>query len=516
MADQSRSRNVGKNVVVGFAAQIVILLLSFIGRTIFVKYLGVDYLGINGLYSNVLSVLSLAELGIGNVMAFSLYKPIADKNKDTIAVLLHYFRKLYGYIAISITVIGLLTIPFLKYIIQSELNQQELIIFYIIFLLNSAISYNVAHKTACITAHQELYVIKKINVITSIIVHILQIAVLIIFRNYYTYLLVLLFNTLLSNYLIGRAANTRYPYIMNKKNVKATITRDLIDLIEKNVKATFIYKVGTTIVNSTDNILISAMIGTTWVGYYSNYYMVVKAVQEYLGIIITSLIPSIGNLNSEGNADKSREVFFILIFLFHWSAAFGGISFYLLFGDLIPIWLGSEYVLEPLVTFAIAFNFYIINAVNPVWMYRETMGLFTKVKYLMLGTAILNLLFSIILGRLMGLAGILLATAIARIMTIVCYEPKILFQMRLGGGLRRYWGTQFKYLGLTIISFAACYWLSMLFPHSLIGMVAKGFIFFMVTIIVFIAGAFRTRELSKLVDQTKYFIARMRKRSLNM
>jgi len=505
--NSSRSRNVGINVVAGFASQILILLLAFIGRTIFLRYLSVDYLGVNGLYNNVLSVLSLAELGIGNVMAFSLYKPVADKDEDAIAALQHYFKKLYNYIAISIAIIGLLLIPFLKYIIESELPQQDLINYYLFFLFNSVASYFVAHKTACITAHQDLYVIKKINVITSLMSLVLQISVLVIFRNYYAYILISVFITLLNNCLIDRAANTRYPYI--NKDIKTAIPKDLI---KQNVKATFVYKIGTTIVNSTDNILISAMIGTAWVGYYSNYYMVVTAVQSYLGIIITSLIPSIGNLNYEENMEKPKEVFFFLILFFHWCAAFCSISFFLLFGDLISIWLGPKYVLEPIVVFAIAFNFYISNVANPVWMFRETMGLFTKVKYLLLSTAIVNLVLSIVLGKLLGIAGILLATAASRMLTHIWYEPKILFHEKLGGGLRRYWGTQFKYLALTIISFAICYWLSLLLPHTIRTMVAKGLIYMAVTIIVFICGSFRSQEFSQLLGYAKIFIMRIQKR----
>lgn len=495
----SRSRNVGINTAAGFFAQILILLLSFTGRTIFLRYLSVDYLGINGLYSNVLSVLSLAELGIGNVMAFSLYKPVAAGEEDIIVALLRYFKKLYTYVALGVTVIGLLLIPFLQYVIQSELDQRDLVIYYLLFLLNSVASYFVAHKTACITAYQDLYVLKNINVISLIIAYVVQIIMLIIFHNYYIYVSVSVLSTLLNNYLISRAANKRYPYI-NRKDIVATIPQNFI---WQNVKATFLYKIGTTIVNNTDNILISAMIGTAWVGYYSNYYMVVAAIQAYLGIVITSLLPSIGNLNAEADKGKSKDMFFVTLLFFHWCAAFGSISIFLLFGDLIPIWLGTKYVLKPLVVFAISLNFYITNCVNPIWMFRETMGLFTKVKYLMLATAILNLVLSVALGEVLGLAGILLATAIARILTHIWYEPKILFREKLGGGLRRYWETQFRYLLLTVISGTLCYWVSLLFTHTLLTMVVKGLMFFCIITIIFMIGSFHSQELLQFFGYIK-------------
>ncbi len=507
MANKSRTKNVGINVAAGFASQVFILLLSFIGRTVFLRYLSVDYLGVNGLYSNVLSVLSLAELGVGNVMAFSLYKPIADRDEEKIACLLCSFKKMYILIAAGITVIGLMIIPFLKFIIQSKLSQSDLIIYYLIFLSSSAASYLAAHKTACITAHQDLFVIKKINIITSIIIHVLQIALLIAFRSYVLYISASVLSALLNNALVSKAMKKRYPSLIGKSR-KASLPNSLIS---QNVRSTFIYKIGTTIVNNTDNILISTMIGTVWVGYYSNYYMVVLAVQAYLSIIITSLIPSIGSLNAEENAKKSSDLFFVLLLFFHWCAAFGGISFYLLFGDLIPLWLGSKYVLEPSVVFAIALNFYLTNSVNPVWMFRETMGLFTRVKYLMLSTAVLNLVFSVILGKIYGMSGILFATAIARILTLFWFEPRILFGEKLSGGLRRYWETQIKYLMLTAISFALCYLISLRLPHTLPSMVAKGFIFMSVTIALFAAGSLRSKEFSELLDYAKIFYTKMGK-----
>ena len=322
MADNSRSKYVGINVAAGFASQVLLLLLSFLGRTVFLRYLSIDYLGVNGLYSQILTVLSLAELGIGNVMAYNLYKPIADGDKDKIRALLGSYKRLYLIIAAVITGIGLALVPFLKYIIQSELSQRELIIYYLIFLISTSASYLAAHKSACIKAHQEVYVTKKIDIISSLAIHALQIVLIVAFRNYTLYLSSRVLNALLSNFLVSRAVKKRYPSLIGKGK-KASLPDGMIN---ENVKATFLYKIGITILTKTDNILISAMIGTVWVGYYSNYYMVVLAVQAYVNIIISSLIPSIGNLNTEGNAEKSRGIFFALLLFFHWCAAYGGIS----------------------------------------------------------------------------------------------------------------------------------------------------------------------------------------------
>lgn len=498
MKASSRSVSSAKNMIIGFIAQLGLLILSFIGRTVFLHYLGIDYLGITGLYTSILSVLSLTELGLGNVILFSLYKPIANNDSRMISALLRYFKRLYTYIAFAIAAIGLLLIPFLKYIIQSELSDADLIKYYLILLTSSVLSYFVAHSTAEITARQELFVIKQINVVSSLAVNVLQIITLILWRNYYLYLALSIVSTLITNYLISRYSNTHYEHL--------TSHAESIDIpkfeIIKNIKSTFIYKVGVTLINYTDNILISAMIGTVWVGYYSNYSMVVSAIQMYFGIIITSVIPSIGNLNVENNSEKSRSTFFVLLLFFHWSAAFGAISFFFLFGDLIPLWLGSKYLLDTPVLIVICLNFYLSNAINPVWMYREATGLFSRVKYLMLTTAGFNLILSVFLGKLFGLAGILFATALSRILTVVWYEPKILFKEKLGGNVGQYWLTQFKYLLLSGISFVACYGITLFLSHSLIGMVLKALMFFVVSCIIFIIGSLKSNALKSLIGYT--------------
>jgi len=507
MADNSRSKNVGINVAAGLLAQILLLLLSFIGRTVFLKYLSVDYLGVNGIYSQILTVLSLAELGLGNVMAYSLYQPIAEGDEGRIRSLLGAFKRLYLIIAAVIMGIGLALVPFLKYIIQSKLGQRELIIYYLIFLLSTSASYLAAHKSACIKAHQEVYVTKKIDIISSLIIHALQIVLIVAFRNYTLYLSTLVLNALLNNFLVSRAVKKRYPRLLGKGEKVPLPER----MISDNIRATFLYKIGITALTKTDNILISAMIGTAWVGYYSNYYMVVRAVQAYIDIIISSLMPSIGNLNTEGNREKSLGIFFAMLLFFHWCAAYGGISLYLLFGDLIPLWLGPEYLLTSDTVLAIAFNFYIVNIVSPVWMFRETLGMFTRVKYLMLEAAALNIAFSIVLGKLFGIAGILFATALSRILTHIWYEPRILFGEKLGGGLWRYWRTQFKYMGLTAVSFALCYLISLYLPHTFLSMVAKGFIFMAVTLAVFAVGSYRSEEFIRLSEYAKFMLARLKR-----
>lgn len=499
--NNSRSKNALLNIVAGYISQIGILILSFIGRRIFLIYLSIDYLGVNGLYYNILSVLSLAEMGLGFVTQFFLYKPVAEGNMQLINSLLRYFRKLYIAIAGMVFTLGLLMIPFLGYIVNSKLPQNELIVFYIILLVNSCVSYFSAHNVALLAAYQDNRVQKYVSLSVNFAVQIVHILVLLIWKNYTAYVIITLLSTVANVVIINLICDKKYPFIKEKTDAKNTIDKKLII---NNVKSAFVYKIGATIVNNTDNILISIMISTAAVGLYSNYYMVVIAIQGFIAIVTTSLISGIGNLSAEDNKSRMRSIFNFMLLIYHFIAAFGGISFFLLFNDLIPIWLGKEYMLDSSTVFAIAFAFYLTNAISPVWMYREANGLFAKVKYLLLTTAVCNIIFSIILGRIWGVFGILLATSIARMITQVWYEPHILFKALFDTSPKTYWAKQGKYFFLTLLSAAVCYAVSDFLPRNIIFVIIKAIIFFAVCALMFFAFCRKTEEF----EEIKVFISR--------
>lgn len=490
MYSNSRSKNVILNVIVGFLSQFGILLLSFIGRRTFVHFLSVDYLGVNGLYGNILSVLSLAELGLGSVVQFYLYKPVAEKNEKKICALMAYFKKLYMVIAGTIFLLGLLFIPVLRFVVNSDLPQGELIIYYIIFLLNSVVSYLSAHKVALLAAYQDNRLHKLLLFITQLMLQLTYIAILVFWHNYMIYVSVMLVFTVTNQVLLSVICNKRYPYLLNKEK-SLNINRHAI---LENVKSTFIYKIGATVVNNTDNILISIIISTAAVGLYSNYFMVVNAIQGFLTIITTSLISGIGNLSADGDKKRMLQVFYSMLLFYHFVAAFGAIAFYFLFEDLITIWLGSSFVLDRFTVFAIAFGFYLTNAISPIWMFRESNGLFSEVKYLLLVTAGCNIIFSIILGKWLGLGGILLATSLARLFTQVWYEPRILFSKLFSSPEKGYWIKQIKYVVLTALCIGACSGIDQFLPHGILMMFIRAILFLSICATIWFLGNIKTEE----------------------
>lgn len=478
---ESRKKNVFLNVIFGYIAQVGIILLSFIGRKIFLNYLSIEYLGINGLYSNILTILSLPELGVDSAVVYFLYKPVAENNQSAIRAYVKYFEKIYFLLAGSIFLLGLCLLPFLQYIIKSDLPLRDLNIYYVLFLLNTCMSYLAAHKVALLSAYQEQRVQKMAMLSSNIVLQLLYIAVLIIWHNYYLYVITTILGTLTNNLILNILCNKYHPLI--KLNEDCRIEKKPI---LKKIQSTFIYKIGVVLINSTDNVLISVLVSTSAVGLYSNYYTVISGISAFIAIINTSLISSVGNLGAKNESEKQYDYFNLMIDFYHYVAAVGAIGFYMLLNNFITIWLGNEYLFDRSIVFAIAFSFYITTAVNPVWMYREANGLFEKVKYLMIITAVLNIIFSIILGKVWGVFGILLATSISRIVTTIWYEPKVLFDSVFEKKVAPYWKKQIKNVLASVISFFAVSVIIANMSDTILFFCVKGIIVVTVTSIVFI------------------------------
>ena len=495
----SRSKNALLNIVFGYAAQIGILIVSFVGRIIFLTFLSVDYLGINGLYSNILTVLSLAELGLDTAVLYSLYKPVADNNIALINSLLRYFRKIYAVLALCIFIIGLAIIPFLRFIIKTDLNEHDLIIFYLLFLINTVASYFVAHKVAFLSACQEQRIQKLVSLSSNLILQILHIIVLLIWRNYYVYVSATVVTTIINNLILNAICNKIHPHLKDKTESVAFNKAP----IKSRIYSTFIYKIGGVAINNTDNILISMLVNTSAVGLYSNYYILISAINGFVSIISTSIISGIGNLNARGDKKRQYEVFNIALLFYHFIAALGLVGFSLLFNDVITIWLGSKYLFDSKTVFIIAFNFYIITAVTPIWMYREANGLFEQVRFLMLIRAAINIVLSVILGMLCETFGILLATAISLLLTSFWYEPNILFKNVFEVPVLKYWIMQLKcflatFLGLLISFFTVQY-----IPDGIIPLILKAVIVVTAVVVTFFAVFHKSKEFEMVTNILK-------------
>ena len=432
----SRTNNSVRNILYRLISQLASIALKFVSRTVFIHILGVEYLGINGLFSEILQMLSLADLGFNTAMVFSMYKPLAEHDEYKLAQLVQLYKKIYRVIAIVISCIGLALIPFLRYLVNLDKEIPLINVYYVLYLLNTVSSYLVVYKTCILTADQKNYLVSKFDTIFNFISTAACCFFLYITHNFIVYLVVQVFFTYVRNFYCSYVASKTYPYI-SKKVTK--LSKEESKGIFNRVKSVFIYKVATALVGSTDNTLISVMIGTVTVGLYSNYSMVIANVMLFINILFLSTTASIGNLIVEANKQKNFAVYKTMQFVSFVLSAVSISCIYNLINDFIGVWIGNSFVLETNVVIAIVMNMYFSVVLMPIWSYREATGMYLQTKYVMVATAVINLLLSVILGRLIGLAGILFATSISRLSTYFWYEPKLLFKQYFDEKVSKYY-----------------------------------------------------------------------------
>lgn len=449
MNTQSRKVNSIRNMIVGVVNQVSHLFLNTVLTTVFIRKLGTEYLGVNGLFSNVFVLLSFAEMGIGAVMVYSLYEPLAKKDTKKIAAIYRLFRKMYLAMAIvsALIVIGL--IPVLKYIVKTELTIHNIVIYYLLFLI-SMIIYNVfSYKTNLLIADQKRYMVGIYRFIFNTIAVILQIVYLIYTLNYIHFLMISLLKNIVYSFFVSRKVVKEYPFIKNIDGKYIMVPEEKGQVLRK-IKEVFSYNLAQSMLVGTDNIIISTLIGTVWVGYYSNYLAIITGVTSMVDTLYSSISASIGNLIVEERIENQYETYKITKTINLWIVGFTTTCLYILLQDFITLWLGENYTFEYKVLIVLLSNYYLTCTRNSVKVFREAAGMFEKVKASMIAAAIINIFLSLLLGKIFGVFGVLLATTISVLSTYYWYEAKLLVVTKFGYSLRSYFRSEIRGLLLTI------------------------------------------------------------------
>ena len=503
MKARSRTENVTINSFVSLLCQVMNLFLNFLTRTVFIKILGAEYLGINGLFTNILTVLSFAELGIGNAIVFNLYKPLAKNDIQKISSLMLLYKKAYIAIGLFVLGAGLLVIPFLDFIINTKPNISENIsLLYFLFLFNTAISYFFVYKRNIIIADQRNYITLIISQLAIILKMLLQTFFLLITHNFIIYLIIQIICTLIENVLCSLLADKMYPYLKDNKGIP--LSKAEAKLIFKDVKALTIYKFGSVVLNGTDNILISILLSIRDVGLVSNYVLLINSANSILGKLIDAFTASVGNLNTESNPKKQYDIFKKIMFINAWIYGFAAIGIFLISRDFIIVWIGKDYVLGQLTIFAICFDFYVKGVQAAPYLFRTTTGLFVQGRWSAFIAAIVNLILSVTLCKFLGLAGIFIATPIARLLSTGVIDPYLIYRHIFKKNIWEYFGMYIGYICLfimiTIISnFAICH----ILVHGWIGVIFEVLIVTIIFNILMFAVFFQTKMFKELIYSIK-------------
>lgn len=444
----SRFENSKKNLIYALIGQVLAIFTAFIGRMVFLTFLNAEYLGLNALFSNIIKVLSLADLGIGSAIIYSLYSPLAKKDWFSVGSIMYLFKKIYILIGLVIFVLGVGFLPFIYFFIQDspEINLIEVI--FILFVINSSMTYFLSYKRTLLIADQKQYVDVFYKYTFLTLLNLVQIIILFLTRNYILFLSIQIVFTILENIVISIKINKIYP-IFKKLNYES-LDKNAKKQIIHNTSAMVSHKVGGLVVNSTDNIIISKFISLVTVGIYSNYLMIFQAINTISSQVFVALTASIGNLATTNDLKKLHNIYDKVLFLNYLVYSFVSITIYILIDRFIIIWLGSSNLLDINVLLVLVINFYISGMRRTTLVFRDALGLFWKDRFKPIFEAVLNIIFSLILVRFFGLIGVFLGTLISTLLTSFWIEPYILFKYGFKESLYQYFITYLIYTLFTI------------------------------------------------------------------
>lgn len=501
----TRTGNSIRNTFFALGAQAVQSIMAFVCRTVFINTLGKTYLGFNGLFSDILTLLSLAELGVGTAILYSMYKPAAADDKKNLSALLNLYKKVYNTIGILITVIGLCLTPFLNYLISDIPPMPELPLIYILYLFNTSFSYFFIYKKSILIVYQESYVYSIVYIITSLTQSILQIIFLFLTNNFIIYLIIQMVCTLLNNIIVSIYVDKKYSFIKTYK--KEIVSEDTKKKIFTNVKAMFVSKLSLAIVTSTDNLLISKFVSTIVLGMYSNYTLFITLMRTIVLKIFEALTGSIGNLVATESNEKIYHTFKKIWFVNFWIVGFPSAALFVLINPFIELWVGSDFLLGMDVVFLICLNLFMRLIRNTLITFNDTYGHFVELRAKCVAEAIINFFVSLlfVLFLNMGIYGILLGTFISNITTNFWYEPYLLFVKKFHVGIKSYFFIFGKYLFVIVAGGALSYFLcyNVITVAGWLGFIIKILVTCIVINIIIVASYFKTEEFKYLSEIIK-------------
>lgn len=501
-----RINNSLKNIYVGILTQIIMVLLGFISRKVFLDNLGSEYLGVNGLLSNILSMLSLVEGGVGTSIVYNLYKPLAENNTKKIIALIQLYKKIYGILAIIIFILSIVMYMFLGIFVKTEDRIPFLGIVYFIFVFNNIVSYLNAHKWSLINADQKGYLIAKNKLIFNVVTTILKIIVLKITKNYILFLLIELSIFIIQNIYNGKIVNDIYPYIKTKK--KYEVDEETKENLKTNVKAIFLHNIGSYCVFSTDNLIISSFVGLSVVGLYSNYTMIISQLSSLLKQILGGIEASVGNLIAIESKEKKYQIFNVIYLINFWIYSFSVIFLYNLLEPFIKWWLGENLLLDKSAFIVILINLYLTGLRSSVNTFKTKAGIFADDKYLPLLESFINLITSIILVKYFGLVGVFIGTAISTISVPLWTRAKLVYNKIFEESVIEYFKKYIFYIVLTLITgYITTYICNILIlGNGFLSLVIKGFICVFIINLSYILIFYRSNEFKYIIKIIKIII----------
>jgi O-antigen/teichoic acid export membrane protein len=488
-----RTKNTVRNAWYGMAYRILSIIMPFAVRTVFIRTLGVEYLGLNSLFSSILTVLSLTELGFSSAIVFCMYKPIAEDNTEEINAILAFYKKVYFYIGLIILGIGCLIIPFLPLLINGSYPADvSLPLAYVIYLVNTALSYFMfAYLSALITAFQRDDVISKINIVVTTAMYSAQIVMLISVRNYYAYLLVMPFFTIINNIRTAVVARKMFPQYKPYGVLSESIKHE----IKEKVSGLVIFKLSYVSRNAFDSIFVSMFLGLTDTAIYNNYYYIMNAVVGITTVLTSSALSGAGNSVAMESEQKNYDDMNLMNFIYMWISGWFTACMAALYQPFMQIWVGKKLMYPYACVILFCIYFYVLKMGDVRYIYEQAKGLWWEYKYRSIAEAVSNLVLNYVLGKLFGVYGIILATIITIVFINYIYGAKVIFKSYFTSeNIMQYFKSGAYY---AITAFLACvvtYFCTRHIPYTILGFIFRAIICVILPNVILFLLLFKSKE----------------------
>ncbi len=505
-----RTRNSAINAVAATVAQTINVVITFVSRRIFLMMLGETLLGINSLFTQILSMMSLVELGIGPAIVYSLYRPLAENDREQIGAIMRLYKKIYTILGFVILGIGLCLTPFIKSFITGDISNVENIhLIFFLFVLNSSFSYFNSYKQNLIIADQKKYITIIYHYGLYVAMNILQIAVLVVTKNFILYLVIQIIFTLLENILLSIKTKKMYPYLKEYKDCK--IDEGIMKNMKRNVKALVFHKVGGVCVSSTDSLIISKFIGIVTVGMYTNYVYVTNAFSTLITQLFSSITSSVGNFNAQSTQEESFEVFKKVYYFNFLLMGVISVCVYCLISDFIAVVFGENMLLSQLVVTLLVLKFYMTGMRSSLLTFKEAMGIYHEDRFRPLAEGLVNLAVSIILAPHLELVGVLIGTICSHLFVNMWIEPLVLYRNGFGRKTASYFISYTVYLlslvGVCAVTMLLSSWIAVTsFWMLIVKAVVVGVV--SLTLIIIVSLILNKKEFLYYLDLFKKIIKR--------
>lgn len=491
----SRSKNAKRNSLWGMIKNIFALMAPFFVRTILIKTLGAEYLGLGSLFTSILTVLSLAELGFGTAIVYSMYKPIAEKQTEVICALLNTYRKIYRVIGLVVLGIGLALLPILPKLIKGSIPADiNIYIMFLIYMLNSVSSYWLfAYKISLLNAHQRADVTSKIDFILMIVLYTAEAVSLLVFRNYYCYAILLPCYTIARNYVASHYVKRMFP----EYQPSGRISDEMKSQLKKSISGLMITKISAVSRNAFDSIIVSAFIGLTAVAIYNNYYYILNAITGLLLVFTTAIAAPIGNSMASETKEKNFSDMNRLNFAYMWIAGWCTVCLACLYQPFMRLWVGVDLLFPDYIMWLFPLYFIIIKLGDIQAQYFDAAGLWWYRKWYSVLEALGNLGLNFLLGYFFGVMGVLIATILTVFIFNFLLTSKVIFKHFFGKGYLKYICSQISYMSVSLIAASITFLICKLITAKLSSMILVLGVDLLVCIvlpnIVFFLCYFRTK-----------------------